>query len=63
MTKRILLLSLLTLLPFGLKAAGGSDAEALFRRFREAARFDFNYPRERVYLHLDNNAYVEGETI
>lgn len=63
MTKHLLLLSLLTLLPLGLKATGGSDAEALFRRFREAARFDFNYPRERVYLHLDNNAYVEGETI
>ena len=27
MTKRLLLLSLLTLLPLGLKATGGSDAE------------------------------------
>ena len=63
MTQRFLLLCLLLLLPSGLTADGGGDAEALFRRFREAARFDYNYPRERVYLHLDNNAYVEGETI
>ena len=35
----------------------------LFERFRQAARFDFDYPRESVYLHLDNNGYVEGETM
>lgn len=38
-------------------------ADSLFARFRLAARFDYDFPREKVYLHLDNNAYLEGETI
>lgn len=44
-------------------AAQRPDAEALFARFKAAAGFDFRYPREKVYLHLDNNAYMEGETL
>lgn len=44
-------------------AAQQPAAEALFARFKQAARFDYDYPREKVYLHLDNNAYVEGETM
>ncbi len=44
-------------------SAQPSQTEALFARFKQAARFDYDYPREKVYLHLDNNAYVEGETM
>lgn len=40
-----------------------AQTEKLFGLFKRAARFDFNYPREKVYLHLDNTAYLEGETI
>ena len=44
-------------------AAQQQQAEALFARFKAAAGFDYNYPREKAYLHLDNNAYMEGETL
>lgn len=40
-----------------------TDAEALFAKFKTASRFDFTYPREKVYLHLDNSAYLENDTI
>lgn len=43
--------------------AGASDVDSLFARFKQAAGFDYRYPREKVYLHLDNNAYFEGETL
>lgn len=36
---------------------------ALLARFKAAAGFDTAFPLERVYLHLDNNAYVENETL
>lgn len=37
--------------------------EQLFQRFKAAAQFDNAFPREKVYLHLDNNAYMVGETM
>lgn len=37
--------------------------ERLFAHFKQASRFDYNYPREKVYLHFDNSAYLEGDTI
>lgn len=37
--------------------------EQLFGYFKTAAQFDHQYPREKVYLHFDNNAYFEDETI
>lgn len=40
-----------------------NNAEVLFEKFKKAARFDFNYPREKVYLHFDNAAYLTGDTI
>lgn len=40
-----------------------TTAEQLFNKFKAAARFDYNFPREKVYLHLDNSAYFEGDTI
>ena len=35
----------------------------LFEQFRKASTFDHIYPREKVYLHLDNNAYLVGDSI
>lgn len=40
-----------------------NDFEQLYQCFRNAARFDHEFPREKVYLHFDNNAYYAGETI
>ena len=37
--------------------------KALFAKFKAAARFDYDFPREKVYLHLDNSAYLEGDTL
>ncbi len=46
-------------------AVGQSDASvaALFERFKAAAAFDHEFPREKVFLHLDNNAYYEGDSL
>ncbi len=57
--KKILPL-LFLFLPLSVVAA---PLDSLFAKFKAAAAFDYNYPRERVYLHLDNNAYFEGDTI
>lgn len=40
-----------------------AHAERLFEKFKAASRFDYTYPREKVYLHLDNTSYFEDETI
>lgn len=39
------------------------EVEQLFQRFKSAATFDYRYPREKVYVHFDNSAYLEGDTI
>lgn len=44
-------------------AQPAGDVEALFAKFKAAARFDYDFPREKVYLHLDNSAYLEGDTL
>lgn len=44
-------------------SAQNSEMQQLFSHFKAAAQFDYQYPREKVYLHLDNNAYFEDETI
>ena len=56
---------LLTLLLSPLTLTGQTDAsvQALFDRFKAAAAFDHEFPREKVFLHLDNNAYYEGDSI
>ena len=41
----------------------GSNAERLFAYFKQLSGFDNQYPREKVYLHTDNDAYMEGETL
>ena len=40
-----------------------SEAEQLFNQFKRAARFDYTYPREKVYVHLDNLGYLVEDTI
>ena len=39
------------------------QTEQLFEKFKTAARFDYKYPREKVYVHFDNSAYLTGDTI
>lgn len=41
----------------------GSDVDSLLAMFRKAARFEQIYPREKVYVHFDNSAYLMGDTI
>lgn len=38
-------------------------AEELFDLFKATSGFDRKYPREKVYLHMDNTSYVEGDTL
>ena len=59
------LLYIIVLFFFGsISAQGqGSDAERLFAYFKQLSGFDNQYPREKVYLHTDNDAYMEGETL
>lgn len=35
----------------------------LFDWFKKAARFDYKYPREKVYMHFDNSAYLVGDSL
>lgn len=44
-------------------ADSGDNFMQLYERFRAVAGFDHQYPREKVFLHLDNNAYIEEETM
>lgn len=44
-------------------AAQETQPERLFSLFKEATRFDYRYPREKVYLHFDNSAYLEGDSL
>lgn len=60
MKKYILLL--LLLLPFS-SYAQQQTAEELFELFKTVSGFDRKYPREKVYLHMDNTSYVEGDTL
>ncbi len=59
----LLLLSLLSFVPLCAQSTGSNDVEQLFKRFKSAATFDYRYPREKVYVHFDNSAYLEGDTI
>lgn len=40
-----------------------SDFRRIAQCFSALSDFDYRYPREAVYLHLDNNGYFEGETL
>ena len=65
MTKRLYLLCFLALLSAFSYAqrSGTTDVEKLFNIFKTASNFDRTYPREKVYLHFDNSAYIEGDSI
>lgn len=39
------------------------DVETLFEWFKKASGFDRNYPREKVYLHMDNTSYMANDTL
>ena len=57
------LLFTLLLAPIVAGAQVHPDVAKLFERFKSAAAFDHEFPREKVYLHLDNNAYYEGDSL
>ena len=60
----ILLFLLYTLLNISTHAQSlHEQTEQLFEKFKTAARFDYKYPREKVYVHFDNTAYLTGDTI
>ena len=44
-------------------SADNTDAERLKNYARHLALYDNFYTQEKVYLHLDNNGYLPGETI
>lgn len=56
-------LMLLICAPVGIKGQTDASVAALFEQFRAAAAFDHEFPREKVFLHLDNNAYFEGDSL
>ena len=60
---RTIILQLLLCLPLCLAAQEDTVLTQLFEQFRKASTFDHIYPREKVYLHLDNNAYLVGDSI
>lgn len=65
MIKRLFILCFATLLS-NLSCAQNNtttDVYRLFSFFKTASNFDRTYPREKVYLHLDNSAYIEGDSI
>lgn len=47
----------------GINVQAQTDVEKLFDKFKVASNFDRTYPREKVYLHLDNSSYIEGDSI
>ncbi len=60
---KTIFLQLLLCLPLSLFAQQDTVLTQLFDQFRKASTFDHIYPREKVYLHLDNNAYLVGDSI
>lgn len=65
MKRYILLLLLSFVLPSGHSWAQTNDAtlQRLTAWVQKAQNFDSEYTREKVYLHIDNNAYFVGETM
>lgn len=50
-------------LSIGEAAAQQTDFARISSYFSSLADFDYRYPREQVYLHLDNNGYFQDETL
>ena len=44
-------------------AQNKAEFSRLVKFYSNIKNFDYNHPREKVYLHLDNYAYIEGETM
>ena len=64
LAKHILFIVILLMTTSSLKAQQVlSETEQLFSQFKRAARFDYNFPREKVYVHFDNLGYLMGDTI
>ena len=64
-TLRLLFIFLVSLLFNSVWAQNNrsEEAERLFEQFKKASRFDYTYPREKVYVHFDNSAYMVGDSI
>ena len=60
---RTILLHFLFCISLSLSAQEDTVLTQLFEQFRKASTYNQNYPRERVYLHLDNNAYLVSDSI
>lgn len=63
MKRIILYLILIAWLPLTAQAQTAPQTELLFKWFKKAASFDYRYPREKVYMHFDNSAYLENDSI
>ncbi len=61
--KRLLLFLLVLVSASSALAQSATPVDSLFARFKKSARFDYDFPREKVYLHFDNSAYLVGDTI
>lgn len=58
--KKRLIVALCLITTCGMKA---QTADAFKSMFERAQQFASNYPQEKVYLHLDNSSYYQGDTI
>lgn len=58
-----LLIALILFLSGQAQAQGQGSFEEIAKCFTALSDFDYRFPRETVYLHLDNNGYFEGETL
>lgn len=59
----LFVLSFLSSPPSQAQSPDAAAAGRLYAWFKRAARFDYDYPREKVYVQLDNSSYLEGDTI
>lgn len=56
-------LLLIFALLFSVSASAQTDMQMLQKWLNGVAHYDNEYPREKVYLHTDQKAYVHGETM
>ncbi|MCH5181211.1 MAG: hypothetical protein J1F06_01135 [Prevotellaceae bacterium] len=61
--RKLPLLALLSALSAVAQPAADDKLLRLSALFRRVAQFDHEYPRERVFLHLDQSAYYHEETL
>ena len=61
--RKLPVLILLILTQLSAFAQTDANVQQLIRNFKNLCQFDDKYPREKVYLHLDNTSYFTGETI